>query len=352
MRKRIHGFVESFCGPGGLSLGLKSAGMRPLFAFDYDAKAVETYRENIGSHVEVHDARDLTGELILDRIGLERGTLGLFSGGPPCQGFSKQKRGAHHGDDRNALVHEFIRLVQEIYPLTFLFENVAIFGRKRGKTYLEVMRDALSDYTLYPGFYNSADYGVPQTRERFIVVGCRKDLGVDFIPPSPTTQKWLTVREVIGDLPEPPLDYTDHPDFPNHQRARVTQVNIDRFSHVPPGGGWKDIPWELRLECHKRVDTSKGGWPDVYGRLEWDGQCPTITGGFDSFTRGRYGHPAQDRPLTPREAARMQGFPDDFVFWGTRADIRSQIGNAVPPPLARAFGIALVEVLDSLDVSR
>jgi DNA (cytosine-5)-methyltransferase 1 len=103
-----------------------------------------------------------------------------------------------------------------------------------------------------------------------------------------------------------------------------------------------DIPHELRLSCHKRVDTNSGGWPDVYGRLEWNGLCPTITGGFDSFTRGRYGHPLQDRPLTPREAARIQGFPDSFIFFGTRADIRSQIGNAVPPPLAEAVGFEII----------
>ena len=101
------------------------------------------------------------------------------------------------------------------------------------------------------------------------------------------------------------------------------------------------MPEELRLLCHRKADTKSGGWPDVYGRLDWNGQCPTITGGFDSFTRGRYGHPLQDRPLTPREAARLQGFPDSFVFKGTRADIRSQIGNAVPPKLAQIIAESL-----------
>ena len=87
----------------------------------------------------------------------------------------------------------------------------------------------------------------------------------------------------------------------------------------------------------------------MYGRLRWDGQCPTITGGFDSFTRGRYGHPLHDRPLTPREAARLQGFPDHFAFWGTRADVRSQIGNVVPPPLARAIGLEILKLLQVVD---
>ena len=94
------------------------------------------------------------------------------------------------------------------------------------------------------------------------------------------------------------------------------------------------------------MDRKSGGWPDVYGRLEWDGQCPTITGGFDSFTRGRYGHPQSHRPLTPREAARIQGFPDWFIFHGTRADIRSQIGNAVPPPIGKVVGRQIAAALN------
>ena len=102
---------------------------------------------------------------------------------------------------------------------------------------------------------------------------------------------------------------------------------------------------EIRLPCHPVVDVKSGGWPDVYGRLREDGQAPTITGGFDSFTRGRYGHPTQDRALTPREAARLQGFPDWFRFFGTKHDIRHQVGNAVPPPLGEAIGRAILRSL-------
>ncbi len=99
------------------------------------------------------------------------------------------------------------------------------------------------------------------------------------------------------------------------------------------------------MRCHQKVDRRSGGWPDVYGRLKLDGQAPTITAGFDSFTRGRYGHPLRDRPLTPREAGRLQGFPDDFRFYGTRWDVRSQVGNAVPPPLGEVIGRAICYTL-------
>lgn len=334
---KTHTCIESFSGPGGLALGLERSGFELRIAFDADEPSIRTFRDNVSERAFVALAEELNGRTLLRRAGI-RGRPDLFAGGPPCQGFSKQKRGAHNGDSRNKLIIEFARLVEETRPRFFLLENVAIFGQKRGRRFIEKLAARLSDYDCYPHFYNCADFGLAQTRERFVLIGKHRTVRARFRIPAPTVRRWRTVGEVIGDLPEPPEDYTDHPDYPNHQRARVTPVNIKRFSFVPQGGGWQDIPMRYRLECHKVVDVRSGGWPDVYGRLLMDGQCPTITGGFDSFTRGRYGHPLQDRPLTPREAARLQGFPDRFVFHGTRADIRSQIGNAVPPPLAQAIG--------------
>jgi DNA (cytosine-5)-methyltransferase 1 len=334
--------AEAFCGAGGLSLGLRNAGFELRYAFDRDKCSITTCTKNLGDHAEVADAREVSGSDILQKTGVA--DLDLLAGGPPCQGFSKQKRGAHLGDTRNALVVEFLRLVDEVRPKAFVMENVAMMAQLRGRHLVERFH-ALAGYELTGHFYLAADYGVAQTRERYILVGIRDDQPGSFRVPPTATPRWPTVGEVIGDLPEPPADYQEHPDYPNHQNARVTARNIERFSYVPQGGGWRDIPFELRLPCHQVVDTSKGGWPDVYGRLEWDGQCPTITGGFDSFTRGRYGHPRQDRPLTPREAARLQGFPDDFVFAGTRYDVRHQIGNAVPVPLAAAVGAAVARVL-------
>lgn len=349
---KVYSCVESFCGPGGMGLGLTQAGFDIHLAFDIHEPSVQTYRDNIGDHCIVADASTITAEEILERIELSPGELDLWSGGPPCQGFSKQKRGAHLGDPRNELVSNYISLVETILPRTFLFENVAIFGQKRGVKYLNEMREVLSHYNITSHFYNCADYGLAQTRKRFIAIGIRKDIDIDFHPPDPTHKQWVTVRDVLYDIPEPPEDYTALAGYPNHQRARVTPINIKRFSFVPPGGGWRDIPYELRLPCHQKVDTATGGWPDVYGRLRWDGQCPTITGGFDSFTRGRYGHPEYNRPLTPYEAALLQGFPHGYSFHGTRGDVRSQIGNAVPPPLAKAIGIQIRQLLTKFDYPR
>jgi DNA (cytosine-5)-methyltransferase 1 len=343
--KRSYSLIEGFCGPGGMSLGLGQAGFKIERAFDIDPPSIDTHNRNLGNHGIVRDAREVSGFALMSELGIKRGNLDLFAGGPPCQGFSKQKRGAHLGDSRNDLVMEYIRIVNELLPRFFFFENVAIFGQKRGKHYVAMMHDTFSDYEISPYFINSSNFGLPQARERFLVVGRRRDVQGAFSFPDKIVNHKTTVGEALKGLPEPPEDYSVHPCLANHQKAKVSEMNVLRFSHVPQGGGWKDIPEKLRLPCHRRVDTDKGGWPDVFGRLEWDGLCPTITGGFDSFTRGRYGHPLEDRPLTPREAARIQGFPDKYNFEGNRGDVRSQIGNAVPPPVAYGVGSYILKSL-------
>lgn len=326
-----------------MSLGLAEAGLDVRAAFDIDASAVKTYRENISDHASVRDIRFVDGRKLLDELGLHE--LDVLSGGPPCQGFSKQKRGAHlKADERNDLVREYARLIKETRPKSFIFENVQIFGQKRGRELIEYVEETLPDYAIYRYFVYGSDFGLAQRRSRFVMIGVRRDIS-SLIPTLAMTAGTVTVWDAIGDLPPPPDDYSEHPVIPNHIKCKITALNTERFKHVPQGGGWPDIPEHLRLACHNGVDSTKGGWPDVYGRLEWNGQAPTITAGFDSFTRGRYGHPEQHRSLTLREGARLQGFPDSFRFYGNRGDVRLQIGNAVPPPLAKAIGEAVVRVL-------
>jgi len=344
MKKRTS--IESFCGAGGMALGLRDAGFDVRLAFDLVEAHIKTLNHNMGEHGRVIDASATNGAELLQLAGLEPGELDLFSGGPPCQGFSKQRRGAAALDDpRNRLVLHFARLTTEMRPKAFLFENVAIFGQKRGAALIEEMEQMLGDYQVHCFQVCSSDFGLPQTRSRFMMIGLRLDV-TSAVPVLQHADARPSVRDAIGDLPPPPSDYSEHPDYPNHEKCKITKLNEERFSHVPPGGGWQDIPWDLRLPCHQVTDVTKGGWPDVYGRLTWEGQCPTITVGFDSFTRGRYGHPEQHRAITPREAARMQGFPDSYRFLGNKMDVRTQIGNAVPPPLARAAGLAILRALD------
>jgi len=336
--------IETFAGAGGMSLGLQKAGFVVKHAFDIDPWAVETYSQNIGTHIKQADAREVDGKALKKKLRLSE--IDLMSGGPPCQGFSKQRRGAHNvTDERNDLVLEYARLVDELNPRAFLFENVQIFGQKRGKELIDHVEESLPKFRIHRFFVNASAFGLAQRRGRFVMIGIRRDVS-DAIPLLSMTGAMKTVRDAIGDLPPPPDDFTEHAKIANHIKCKITALNEQRFRHVPPGGGWPDIPEKLRLDCHNGVDPTKGGWPDVYGRLEWDGQCPTITAGFDSFTRGRYGHPEQHRSLTLREGARLQGFPDKFRFYGTRHDIRLQIGNAVPPPLAHAAGKAIARVLE------
>ncbi|MGE3720057.1 MAG: DNA cytosine methyltransferase [Bauldia sp.] len=335
--------IESFAGAGGMSLGLSEAGFSVKLAFDNNDAAISTYRRNLGDHGVVRDAWKATGRQLLEDAGIDE--VDLFSGGPPCQGFSKQRRGAHLLDDpRNGLVREYVRLVEELGPKAFLFENVEIVGQKRGRDLIVEMSERLSGYDQYEFRVNCAEFGLAQTRGRFLVIGLRKDLRAARPFLLKEAQR-ATVWDAIGDLPSPPSDGTEHPLFANHMRCRISAINEERISHVPQGGGWQDIPFHLRIDSQKVDAPVTGGWPDVYGRLAWRGQAPTITAGFDSFSRGRYGHPAENRSITLREGARLQGFPDTFVFEGTRHDIRYQIGNAVPPPLARSAGVAIRRAL-------
>ena len=337
--------IETFSGAGGMSLGLLSAGFDVRLAFDINGPAITTYNRNIANHGHVLDASAVSGVELLNKAEIGEARLDLLSGGPPCQGFSKQKRGAHLlSDDRNRLVLEFARLVQETNTRSFLFENVEIFGQKRGCDLIDEIRNKLNDYVIYTFFVCSSDFGLAQRRGRFIMIGLDRAESVA-VPVLELSQTKRTIRDVIGHLPPPPDDCSEHPDYPNHIKCRITRDNEERFAHVPPGGGWQDIPMHLRLPCHQVADTKSGGWPDVYGRLEWGGQCPTLTAGFDSFTRGRYGHPQQNRSLTLREGALLQGFPEQFRFYGTRHDVRLQIGNAVAPPVAQAAAEAIARIL-------
>lgn len=251
-------------------------------------------------------------------------------------------------DPRNDLVFEYIRLVEGVRPLFFLMENVGGLLSKHGTPFLREIeaRASALNYKISIGLLNAADYGIPQTRKRAFLIGQIEGASsVSFQFPGPTTDRPATVREAIGDLPSPPEDGSKHPLVENHYReARLSKLNIERIKHVPPGGGRDDLPPHLQLECHKNTDHRH---KDVYGRLHWDAPAGTITARFDSFTRGRFAHPVEHRSITIREGARLQTFPDNFVFEGNREDQARQVGNAVPPRLAETLGRNILEVLEA-----
>jgi DNA (cytosine-5)-methyltransferase 1 len=329
--------VDAFCGAGGLSLGLRRAGWRPLAAFDLDAKAVATYRRNLGPHAFVADVREVTADRVRDVAGTD--CIDLVAGGPPCQGFSVQRRGGAT-DHRNGLPTEFLRLVAELRPTLFLLENVPGMQRRHGEGVLGAFLCEAErlGYRCSARVLDAVWYGVPQYRKRLFVVGRRDGAAFAFPPPlMAATDPRTHVRTALADLPEPD---GEHPALTHHRRTRLSALNRERLRHVPPGGGMQDLPAHLRVRCH-RDGPNRIGHRYVYGRLHPDEPAATLTARFDSFTRGKFAHPFADRNLTLREGARLQTFPDDFVFEGNQEEIAAQIGNAVPPLLAEALGAAL-----------
>jgi DNA (cytosine-5)-methyltransferase 1 len=345
--------TDLFSGAGGLSLGLKEAGFTPVFAFDSDRYACETYRRNLGEHIHQVDALSFRANFIREVTGLVPGEATLVCGGPPCQGFSIQRRG-ERTDPRNDLVVIFARLATELAPAVILMENVPGLVGKRGTEHLQSVTKIFEagGYKYSSAVLDAADYGVPQHRNRAFVVAWHPDRVKYFAFPETTHSDgmWRTVRDAIGDLPEPPEDYTEHPDFANHTRVRVSPLNEQRIAHVPAGGGRADIPTHLQLPCHRNDNGHRH--LDVYGRLSWDKPSSTITAMFDNFTRGRFAHPERDRSITAREGARLQSFPDMFRFYGPKKDVARQIGNAVPPLLARRVGEAIIAALEQRSVEQ
>lgn len=295
---------------------------------------MDTHRKNLAGRAEVLDAAATDGKTLLKLAGIKRGELDLLAGGPPCQGFSMQGRGARE-DPRNLLVLRYLNWLDEMRPRAFLMENVAAIRSVRGKHLVEAVETAAKElgFQVHAAILDAAAYGVPQRRRRAFLVGLPQ--GVDFSWPEPVCREPRTVAEAIRDLPSPPLDGSCHPDIPNHYReARLSALNIERIKHVPPGGGREYLPKHLQLACHQGNHRHL----DTYGRLSWDDPSVTITARFDSFTRGRFGHPEEHRSITLREGARLQSFPDRFVFLGNREEGARLIGNAVPPLLAKAIG--------------
>ena len=225
-------------------------------------------------------------------------------------------------------------------------ENVPGIEGKRGQAILKEALDsaARAGYVIHKKKLNAQDYGVPQRRRRVFVLGERHDGNFSqFEFPRPTTLKGkrMTVRDTVSQLPAPPEDGTDHPDILHHRRDRLSDLNKRRLRALKAGQGRDFLPSELRVKAH-RISSSIMGHRYVYGRMAWDDVARTITARFDSFTRGRFGHPDQLRTISLREGALLQTFPMDFVFSGNKVEIARQIGNAVPPQLAEVIGATII----------
>lgn len=326
--------LELFAGCGGMALGFKRAGFRTALAVEWDAAACDSLEANVTERVARCAIQEVETFPKVD----------VVAGGPPCQGFSNL--GEKVPDDpRNQLWAQYLRAVEQARPVAFVMENVPPL--LASEEFLRFRRAAERlGYGVDGRVLNAADYGVPQTRKRAIVIG-RLGGPPDFPEPThvsperrdaPTarTPDWLTVRDAIFDLPR-------EPDGRNwHVGRNPTATSLERYRHVPPGGNRWNLPPELTPDCWKRKTT---GGTDLFGRLWWDRPSVTIRTEFYKPEKGRYLHPEAHRPITHREAARLQGFPDDFAFRGSRIQVGVQIGNACPPPLAFALARHLRERL-------
>lgn len=328
--------IDCFSGAGGFSQGFVDAGFKIIYAFDSDEACVRTYHTNLSPHVHVRDASKVTKASIEKDIGRKLGQIDVVIGGPPCQGFSAQRRGPD-SDPRNGLVLEFVRLVLDLNPRFFVMENVGGLLSIRGKAVLGELKEKVTSegYTIiHPKKLDAYNYGVPQHRKRVFIIGERTDgqfVRFSFPEGSKHDPKARSsVEESIHDL----MRKTEK-EVSNHTASKMSALNLERIRSINEGEGRESLPEHLQLDCHRNNPTHRH--TDVYGRMAWGKPSPTITTKFDNFSRGRFGHPELDRTITLREGARLQSFEDSFVFHGNKGQIASQIGNAVPPLLAKAI---------------
>lgn len=337
--------IDLFSGAGGLSLGAIKAGISVSVAIEYDKYSAATFKKNHSETKVIQD--DIRNIDPLD-LGIEKPFI-VF-GGPPCQGFSVSNRKTRTLDnENNSLYSEFIRFVDILQPEWFLFENVeGLTNFNDGKTLKTILErfNHLGYKTSHKVLYAS-DYGVPQHRNRFFIVGNR--LGYDFKFPEPLGTK-VTVGDAFIDLPKlksgdciSELNYNSTKIPSDYSRSmkgeskvvtqnivsRNTDLVLERYKHIKQGQNWRAIPEHLMLNYKNKSNCHSG----IYKRLKWDEPSVVIS----NYRKNMLIHPLEDRGLSVREAARLQSFPDDFIFEGTVHYIQQQIGNAVPPLLAEAI---------------
>lgn len=368
--------IDLFSGCGGVSIGLTQAGFEVACAVEIDEAAVRAYKGyHLLKNVNVlkNDICSLSGAKILKAAGLDRDDLYLLAGCPPCQKFSLQNR-IHNSDEKDIdevkkLLMQYKRIIKEIYPPFLLMENVpgikSSFGGRILKEFIVELENEEAPnnerYFVLSGVVNAADYGVPQLRKRFVLHAVRWDifkqmeqLNLSLTLPISThsktgdinKKKWVTVREAFKGLPKIKVGerYSDDK-IKNHYCANLSDKNLQRMHIIRENGRTRTaLPEDLALKCHANYS----GHTDVYGIMDPDAPAPTMTGGCLSYSKGRFGHPFEDRAISIREAARLQTFPDDYIFGESLSKAALQIGNAVPIKLVKASGNVFINIIMKL----
>lgn len=367
--------VDLFSGAGGLTFGFKKKIIRNrfrdddrfeiVFANEYDSAAANTFRLNFPDIPLLEEDIACLSEEYLKKECIEINGIDLIIGGPPCQSYSTV--GKRQYDNRARMYKEYRRMLSIIEPKMFVFENVlGLLTMKNNKGFpvIKDVEDSFSNfsdfnsklgYKIYKKVLNSSDYGVPQNRERVFLVGIRKDLDIKYtwkFPKVCDNRKHLSVRDAISDLPklkngEKSEEYTNKPKskyqylMRGYQKKLYNHVNgvngkrmLEIMAAVPEGEGKNYINKMVMDGTLPRDLYLTSGYDNTYGRLWWERPSTTITNNLSTPSSLRCIHPRQNRALTPREGARIQSFPDNFKFIGSKEKINSQIGNAVPPILS------------------
>lgn len=329
MGDKRHTDIELFAGAGGLALGLEQAGFDGLAYVEMNGDACETLRMNrpnwnvIEGDVHGIDFRQYDGQ------------VDLVSGGFPCQAFSMAGKRLGFGDIRGTLFAEIIRCANETHPKMLLMENVkGLLSHDGGRTFETIRHEVeKAGYSLQWKILNASYHGVGQARERIVMIGIRDDLAdkISFEYPKPDDSQ-TTLRDALDGVPDSSgVSYSE-------KKAKVLDL-------VPPGGCWVDLPQDIAREYMKSSYDSPGGKRGMARRLSWDRPCLTLTTSPSQKQTERC-HPDETRPLTVREYARVQSFPDDWEFAGGIGSQYRQIGNAVPVEMARRIGVQIIKALD------
>lgn len=334
--------VDLFCGAGGLTHGLELAGVNVVLGVDLDPACAFPYEHNNKARFVQQSVEQLSAATIRD--ALKEGAYSLLAGCAPCQPFSRYRLGkSDSSDGRWNLLRHFQRMVEEVSPTMVTMENVPRLAEQR--VFMEFVSSLEKlGYRTSHQVVACANYGVPQQRERLVLLASK--LGpIELIAPTHPAEKHITVRKAIGKLPPIRAGEADAKDS-LHQACSLSPINMRRMRASKPGGSWRDWQDSLVAECHRR--SSGKTYPSVYGRMVWDDPAPTMTTQFFGFGNGRFGHPEQNRAISLREGAILQSFPKTYRFVPPdrpiyRKTVGRLIGNAVPVKLGEAIGKSIVQ---------
>jgi DNA (cytosine-5)-methyltransferase 1 len=341
--------IDLFCGAGGLTRGLEKAGIDVAFGADLDSACEYPFVANNRAAFLLKAVEDLSSSDFASAFNGPE--FSLLAGCAPCQPFSTYSQSWSSPDDErwNLLFH-FGRLVKELQPDLVTMENVP---RLEKQDVFQVFVSGLlrDGYEVFHKIVNCADYGVPQQRQRLVLLASK--LGpIDLIKPTKPPERYVTVRSAIGSMPTLEAGEGCNVD-PLHQACTLSPLNLQRIRASTPGGTWRDWDDSLVADCHKK--SSGKTYPSVYGRMSWDETAPTMTTQYYGFGNGRFGHPEQDRAISLREGAILQSFPRKYKFVPAGAPIYRSIigrliGNAVPVKLAEAIGKSIVRHVEAFEL--